>query len=144
MFGVFKHVVSDPMLPIFRGFDDFFYAPHSRHTEVRAADIEKVQELSVIAASEDAGVHIVMANNGRQLFITGHSEYSPMTLDGEYRRDCKKGANIELPRNYYKNDDPSQEPVVQWKGHANLLFANWLNYYVYQLTPYDLSALNEE
>lgn len=144
MFGVFKHEVSDPMLPIFRGFDDFFYAPHSRHTEVRAEDIEKVSDLSIIASSKEAGVHIVMANNGRQLFVTGHSEYSPLTLDGEYKRDLEKGSDIEIPRNYYKDNDPNNEPVVRWKGHANLLFANWLNYYVYQLTPYDLTSLNKD
>lgn len=144
MFGVFKHVISDSMLPIFRGFDDYFYAPHSRHTEVRAEDISKVDDLSVIAASEEAGVHIVMAKNGRQFFVTGHSEYSPLTLDSEYKRDVKKGADIDMPKNYYADNDPSKQPVVRWKGHANLFFSNWLNYYVYQQTPFDLTSLNED
>ncbi|MFB6343350.1 homoserine O-succinyltransferase [Saccharicrinis sp. FJH62] len=138
--GVFRHTYSDSKLPIFRGFDDFFFAPHSRYTEVREEDIKKVPELEIISTSEEAGVHLVMGKNGRQFFITGHTEYSPNTLDQEYKRDILKGLDIKMPKNYYPNDDPSQPPVVRWKSHANLLFSNWLNYYVYQETPYDLDS----
>ncbi|MCH5328225.1 MAG: homoserine O-succinyltransferase [Coprobacter sp.] len=138
MFGVFRHTVSDRQNPIFRGFDDEFYVPHSRHTEVRAEDICRVPELSLISRSEESGVYMVMARNGREFFITGHSEYSPLTLDTEYRRDRDKGLDIQLPENYYKDDNPQSEPVVRWRGHAHLLFANWLNYFVYQQTPYDI------
>jgi homoserine O-succinyltransferase len=127
VFGVFRHRALIPELPIFRGFDDEFYAPHSRHSEVRREDIEKVKELTIIAESEDAGVHIVMARGGREFFITGHSEYAPLTLDGEYKRDVAKHLPIQLPQNYYRNDDPSQPPLVRWRAHANLLFTNWLN-----------------
>lgn len=141
MFGVFKHTVSDPMNPIFRGFDDEFYVPHSRHSEIRREDIEKCDKLQIMSESEDAGVFMVLANGGRQLFVTGHAEYSPYTLDGEYRRDKDKGLPIEIPQNYYKNDDPEQGPLVRWRGHANLLFSNWLNYFVYQKTPYDIRTI---
>jgi homoserine O-succinyltransferase len=130
-------------LPIFRGFDDEFYAPHSRHSEIRRSDIEKVDALTIISESEDAGVHIVMARNGREFFITGHSEYAPNTLDNEYKRDVAKGLPINIPKNYYRNDDPGLEPVVRWRGHANLLFSNWLNYYVYQETPYNINDIKE-
>ncbi len=143
MFGVFEHEITDPQLPIFRGFDDTYFAPHSRHTEIREADILKVPELTILAKSDIAGVNMLMSGNGRQLFITGHSEYSPLTLDQEYRRDKSKGAPIEVPYNYYKNDDPSQKPVVRWRGAANLLFANWLNYYVYQETPYNIDDISD-
>lgn len=136
MFGIFKHRVSKPELPIFRGFDDEFYIPHSRHTEVRREDIERNPELDILAESEESGVYMVMARGGREIFLTGHSEYSPLTLDTEYKRDLAKGLPIEMPKHYYRNDDPSQPPVVTWRGHANLLFNNWLNYYVYQATPY--------
>ena len=138
MFGVFEHSVSDPKLPIFRGFDDVFYVPHSRHTEVRAEDIEKVPAIQIVASSQKAGVHIVMGRNGRQFFITGHAEYSPLTLDSEYKRDLSKGLPIEMPENYYANSDPYSSPLVRWKSHANLFFSNWLNYYVYQETPYNI------
>ena len=138
MFGVFRHTVSDRQNPIFRGFDDEFYVPHSRHTEVRAEDIRRVPELSLISESAASGVYMVMARGGREFFITGHSEYSPLTLDTEYRRDRDKGLDIQLPENYYKDDNPEAAPVVRWRGHANLLFANWLNYFVYQQTPYDI------
>lgn len=138
MFGVFEHTVSDPKLPIFRGFDDVFYVPHSRHTEVRASDIEKVSSIQIVASSPKAGVHIVMGRNGRQFFITGHAEYSPLTLDNEYKRDVNKGLPIEIPDNYYTNGDPDKVPLVRWKSHANLFFSNWLNYYVYQETPYNI------
>lgn len=137
-FGVFKHIYSDAQLPIFRGFDDFFFVPHSRHTEIRKEDIELVEGLEVVATSEEAGVHMVLGGNGKQIFITGHAEYSPNTLDDEYRRDVLKGLDINIPLNYYLNDDPKNKPVVRWKSHANLLFSNWLNYYVYQETPYDI------
>lgn len=136
--GVFKHHILDPMNPIFRGFDDEFFVPHSRFSEVRRTDIEKVPELSIISESDDAGVYVVMARGGREFFITGHSEYSPRTLDFEYHRDLDKGMNPSIPANYYKNDDPTQEPIVRWRSHANLLFTNWLNYFVYQETPYDI------
>lgn len=140
-FGIFKHTVANPELPIFRGFDDEFYVPHSRHTEVRREDIERCPELSILAESEESGVYMVMAREGREIFLTGHSEYSPLTLDTEYRRDLGKGLPIEMPQHYYPNDDPNQPPLVRWRGHANLLFNNWLNYYVYQATPYKLEDI---
>lgn len=141
VFGVFRHRVLRPELPIFRGFDDVFFAPHSRHSEVRRSDIERVKELEIVSESATAGVHIVMAREGREFFITGHSEYAPMTLDSEYRRDLGKGLPILPPANYYENDDPNRPPRVRWRAHANLLFTNWLNYYVYQTTPYDISKI---
>lgn len=141
MFGVFKHTVSDKINPIFRGFDDEFYVPHSRHTEVRAEDIEKVKDLQIISQSDDAGVYMVMARGGREFFITGHSEYAPFTLDEEYKRDLGKGLDILPPKGYYRNDNPEEGPVVRWKSHANLLFTNWLNYFVYQETPYDIATI---
>jgi homoserine O-succinyltransferase len=141
MFGVFEHVALDPYASIFRGFDDIFYAPHSRHTEIRKEDILKNPELTLLSESEEAGVYLVMARGGREFFVTGHSEYSPLTLDTEYRRDIDKGLPIEIPINYYKDDDPGKEPLVRWRGHANLLFSNWLNYYVYQETPYNVEEI---
>lgn len=141
MFGVFEHTVNDPLNSIFRGFDDVFYAPHSRYTEVHREDIEKVPELNIISESEDSGVYMAMARNGREFFITGHSEYNPDTLDTEYKRDVKKGVSIEIPRNYYKDNDPSKQPIVRWRSHANLLFTNWLNYFVYQETPFDINEI---
>lgn len=141
MFGIFEHRTNNPLLPIFRGFDDVFYVPHSRHTEVRAADILKHKELTILSHSEEAGVHMVMARGGREFFVTGHSEYSPLTLDTEYRRDLNKGLPIEMPRNYYRNDDPEQGVIVSWRAHANLLFSNWLNYFVYQETPYNIEEI---
>lgn len=141
MFGIFKHTIANPELPIFRGFDDEFHVPHSRHTEVRREDIERHPELSILAESEESGVYMVMAREGREIFLTGHSEYSPLTLDTEYRRDLAKGLPIEMPQHYYPNDDPEQPPLVRWRGHANLLFNNWLNYYVYQATPYKLEDI---
>ena len=141
MFGIFKHKVYDHQNPIFRGFDDEFYVPHSRHTEVRKSDIEKVPELTLLSESEESGVYMVMARGGREFFITGHSEYSPYTLDTEYRRDLDKGLSIEMPLNYYRNNDPKEGPLVRWRGHANLLFSNWLNYFVYQQTPYDIREI---
>ncbi len=141
MFGVFPHHTLQPFCPIFRGFDDLFYVPHSRHTEVRREDILKVKELELLSESEEAGVYMVMARGGREIFVTGHSEYSPNTLDIEYRRDLEKGLPIGMPKNYYPNDDPRLPPVVTWRAHANLLFTNWLNYYVYQQTPYDIEKI---
>lgn len=137
MFGVFEHRNLAPTEKLLRGFDDTFLAPHSRHTEIRREDIEKVPELQILAESDDAGVYIVGSKDGRHLFITGHSEYDPLTLKGEYDRDVSKGLPINIPRNYFPNDDPSKHPKVRWRGHASLLYANWLNYYVYQVTPYD-------
>ena len=130
-----------PLLPIFRGFDDVFHVPHSRHTEIRREDIERCPELDILSESPEAGVYMVMARGGREFFVTGHSEYSPYTLDGEYKRDLAKGLPIDMPRNYYRGDDPSQPPLVRWRAHANLLFSNWLNYYVYQETPYDINEI---
>ena len=141
MFGVFKHRIIQPELPIFRGFDSEFYVPHSRHSEIRRSDIEKVAELQILSESDESGVHIVSARDGREFFITGHSEYSPLTLDGEYKRDLAKGLPIEKPRNYYIDDDPEKGPAVRWRAHANLLFTNWLNYYVYQTTPFDINQI---
>jgi homoserine O-succinyltransferase len=131
----------NPRLPIFRGFDDTFNMPHSRHTEVRREDIERVPELEIIAESQQSGVSIVMARGGREIFVTGHSEYSPNTLDTEYRRDLGKGLPIQMPYNYYIDNDMQKGVRVTWRGHGNLLFTNWLNYYVYQETPYDINAI---
>ncbi|MCD8237137.1 MAG: homoserine O-succinyltransferase [Prevotellaceae bacterium] len=143
IFGIFRHRALQPQLPIFRGFDDEFFAPHSRHSEVRRADIEKVPALQIISESKEAGVHIVMAREGREFFITGHSEYAPYTLDGEYKRDLAKRMPIKMPVNYYDNDNPANPPVVRWRAHANLLFSNWLNYYVYQETPFNINDIKE-
>ncbi|MBR5374933.1 MAG: homoserine O-succinyltransferase [Paludibacteraceae bacterium] len=140
-FGVFKHKILDGKNPIFRGFDDIFYAPHSRHSEIRRADIEKIQGLKIIAESDDAGVYIVQGRNGREFFITGHSEYAPNTLRDEYFRDKDKGLEIEIPCNYFEDDDPNKKPIVRWRSHGNLLFTNWLNYFVYQKTPYNISRI---
>ncbi|OPJ57873.1 homoserine O-acetyltransferase MetA [Clostridium oryzae] len=138
MFGVFPHVVNVKNERLLKGFDDVFYAPHSRHTEVRKEDILKNKELTILTESEECGVHIVMADAGKQFFVMGHSEYDPDSLKAEYDRDINKGLYVPIPKHYYKDDDPSKEPVVNWRGHANLLFSNWLNYYVYQETPYSL------
>ncbi|MDO4287595.1 MAG: homoserine O-succinyltransferase [Eubacterium sp.] len=137
-FGVFEHHLDAELIPLFQGFDDVFFAPHSRHSEIRREDIEKNPELTIAASSDDAGIYAVMARKGRQIFITGHSEYDPETLGDEYYRDISEGKAIEVPRNYFKDDNPDNPPVVRWRGHANLLFFNWLNYYVYQATPYNL------
>ena len=143
MFGIFEHHICEGMskLPIFRGFDDVFFVPHSRHTEVRRADIEKHPELTIISESDDSGVHIVMARGGREFYVTGHSEYSPYTLDTEYRRDLGKGLPIDMPKNYYRDNDLEKGPLVRWRSTANLLFSNWLYYYVYQETPYDINQI---
>lgn len=142
MFGVFEHTASDNKLPIFRGFDDVFYIPHSRHTDVKAEDINNNPLLEIIASSDEAGVTIVKARNGRQLFITGHAEYSRNTLDSEYKRDLALNLPIQLPGNYYPGNDAGRNPLMRWKSTANLLFSNWLNYYVYQETPYNLDEIN--
>ena len=144
VFGVYSHTVLDKSTQLTRGFDDVFYAPHSRHTTISAEDIQKHPALKIIAVSEEAGVYIVMAKNGRQIFVTGHSEYDPDTLKWEYDRDIAKGMDMHIPCNYYPDDDPSKQPIVRWRGHANLLFSNWLNYYVYQETPYDISTLSSQ
>lgn len=141
MFGIFEQRPSDARLPIFRGFDDTFYMPHSRHTEIRKEDLLKVPELQIIAESDVSGVSMVMARGGREIYVTGHSEYSPYTLDTEYRRDLGKGLPIDMPQNYYRNDNPDEGPLVTWRAHGNLLFSNWLNYYVYQETPYDINSI---
>lgn len=141
MFGIFKQRTIDEHLPIFRGFDDFFYMPHSRHTEIRRDDIAVHKELKLIAESDVSGVSIVMARGGREFFITGHLEYSPYTLDTEYRRDRGKRDDVDMPVNYYEDDNPDNPPVVTWRAHANLFFNNWINYYVYQETPYDIDKI---
>ena len=141
MFGVFPQRVLDRNHRLMRGFDDIFYAPHSRHTEVRRADIDKVPGLRILAESDQAGVHFVASSDGRHIFVTGHSEYDPLTLKGEYERDISKELPIHVPYNYYPQDDPSQPPVVRWRGHAHLFYSNWLNYFVYQVTPYRLQEI---
>ncbi len=141
MFGVFKHTVSDRLNPIFRGFDDLFYVPHSRHSEVKRCDIEKVSGLKILSESPEAGVYMVQGRNGREFFIMGHSEYAPNTLADEYFRDKGKGLEIEIPMNYFENDNPENKPLVRWRSHANLLFTNWLNYFVYQRTPYNIHRI---
>ncbi len=141
MSGIFEHKVLKQNVMLLRGFDEYFYAPHSRHTEIRREDIEKVDGLDILAESDEAGVYIVSAMDGRQFFVTGHSEYDPLTLKCEYERDVCKGLNPRVPKNYFPNDDPLMPPHVKWRAHANLLFANWLNYYVYQQTPFDLDEL---
>lgn len=137
-FGVFKHSINKKNVKLLRGFDDRFYVPHSRHTEVKKEDIIKKPELEILAESDEAGIYIVSANGGRQIFVMGHSEYDPLTLKDEYDRDISKGLKIDVPQNYFQDNDPSKEPIVKWRGHANLLYLNWLNYYVYQVTPYEL------
>lgn len=143
MFGVFEHKVLRPANPLVRGFDEVFYAPHSRHTGILKSEIAKHEELRLLAESEEAGPFLISTENGRQIFVTGHPEYDKFTLDSEYRRDVNKGLAIEVPKNYYKDDDPAKEPLFRWRGHAHLLYENWLNYYVYQNTPYDLNILSE-
>jgi homoserine O-succinyltransferase len=142
MFGVFKHKILNSKLPLVRGFDDTFMAPHSRHTEIKRTDIDKVPDLEIVAESDDAGIYIVMADNGRRIFVTGHSEYDPHSLKAEYERDLKKGLDIKLPKNYFLNNNPNEEPMVTWRSHANLLYSNWLNYYVYQITPFNIEKID--
>ena len=141
MFGIFPQYTLNPRLPIFRGFDDIFQMPHSRHTEIHKEDILNNPNLTLIAESPECGVSIVMARNGREFFITGHLEYSADTLDKEYRRDKDIRDDVELPKHYYRNDNPKLEPLVTWRAHANLFYSNWINYYVYQETPYDINKI---
>lgn len=140
VFGLFAHKVQNRKIPLVRGFDDVFLAPHSRHTEVRAEDIHNCQELTVLAESEEAGVFLAMAKEGRQIFVMGHPEYDRVTLDGEYKRDLGKGLPIDMPKGYYPGDNAENKPLLLWRSHANNLYTNWLNYYVYQCTPYDLDG----
>ena len=141
MFGIFPQMPLNPQLPIFRGFDDVFQMPHSRHTELHREDILAHPDLSLIAESPDCGVSMVMARNGREFYITGHLEYAPNTLDNEYKRDKDIRDDVEKPKHYYRDDDPNKEPLVTWRAHANLLYCNWINYYVYQETPYDINKI---
>lgn len=141
MFGIFEQHPIVPQLPIFRGFDDVFYMPHSRHTEIHREDIEQNPYLSIIAEGEESGVSVVVARGGREFYVTGHLEYAPRTLDMEYRRDIGKRDDVELPKNYYRDDNPDNDPLVRWRAHANLFYANWINYYVYQETPYDINLI---
>ena len=143
LFGVFPHKADYVRSILLRGFDDVFNVPHSRHTTVLREDIEKVPELKILASSEEAGIYAVSSKNGRQIFITGHSEYDPRTLEKEYLRDKNLGLEIEVPKNYYPNDDDTRDPLVTWRSHANLLYSNWLNYFVYQTTPYDINKMSE-
>ena len=144
VFGVFDHQVLKPSSPLFRGFDDRFYAPHSRHTEVLEEDIRKIPSLEVLAVSEEVGVFAVKTENSRQFFLLGHLEYDRDTLAQEYQRDVDRGLTIQVPRHYFPGDDPTKPPVVRWRSAGQLIYTNWLNYYVYQTTPYDLSALDRE
>lgn len=137
-FGIYPHHVRNRKIPLVRGFDDMFYAPHSRHTEVPQEALEKDERIMILADSEEAGVFLCMAKEGRQIFVMGHPEYDRVTLDKEYKRDLGKGLDIQLPVNYYPDNDPDKKPLLLWRAHANNLYTNWLNYYVYQVTPYDL------
>ncbi|AIQ51698.1 homoserine O-acetyltransferase MetA [Paenibacillus sp. FSL R7-0331] len=140
-FGVFPHTVSHNNVKLLRGFDELFHVPHSRHTDVSREDIEANPELQILAESEEAGVYLVATHDGKQIFVTGHSEYDPFSLKWEYDRDVAKGMDVALPKHYYPKDDPQRTPPAVWRAHANLLFANWLNYYVYQETPYDIGPI---
>ena len=142
-FGVYEHHVMNRKVPLVRGFDDYFMAPHSRHTEVRAEDIRAVKELTILAESEEAGVFLAIADEGRKIFVMGHPEYDRVTLDKEYKRDKDKGLDIKMPVNYYPNDDDTQKPRLQWRSHGNILYSNWLNYYVYQTTPFQFINTDE-
>ena len=144
MFGVFRHKADYKRSILLRGFDDEFWAPHSRHTTIKREDVEKVPELKILASSEKAGIYALMNDQGRQIFVTGHSEYDADTLKKEYFRDKNQGLPIQVPENYFPDDDDTKEPMVCWRGHANLLFSNWLNYFVYQTTPYDIMSIGNE
>jgi len=143
MFGVFEHDTLEPTHPLVRGFDEVFYAPHSRHTTIKKEDVLACPKLQLLASSDEAGAYLIASRSGRQFFATGHSEYDRDTLATEYFRDVNKGLPIEVPKYYFKNDDPAEKILYRWRGHANLLFSNWLNYFVYQTTPYDLNQLRE-
>lgn len=138
LFGVYPHRVENRKVPLVRGFDDIFMAPHSRHTETPAEDIHACRDITVLAESEEAGVFLAIANEGKQIFVNGHPEYDRYTLNNEYHRDLNKGLPIHIPHNYYPDDDPKEKPLLQWRAHSNNLYSNWLNYYVYQVTPYEL------
>ena len=144
LFGVFPHEADYKRAILLRGFDDMFWVPHSQHTTVHREDIEAVPGLKILASSKDAGIYAVMSKEGRQIFVTGHSEYDPETLRNEYERDKNLGLEIAVPQNYFPDDDPSREPLVRWRSHGNLLFSNWLNYFVYQTTPYDIMTIGKE
>ena len=144
LFGVYPHHADYKREILLRGFDDTFWAPHSRHTTIDRADVEAVPGLKILASSDEAGVYIIMNKEGRQIFVTGHSEYDPDTLEREYLRDKAQGLPIHVPVNYYPNDDDTKPPIVRWRGHGNLLYSNWLNYFVYQTTPYDIMAVGQE
>lgn len=141
LFGVYEHKVANRKIPLVRGFDDIFMAPHSRHTETPSDQIHACKELTILAESEKAGVFLAMAEGGKKIFVTGHPEYDRYTLNNEYFRDLNKGLPIQIPYNYYPNNDPTQRPLLQWRSHSNNLYSNWLNYYVYQTTPYDLTEI---
>ena len=141
VFGVFEHEVKRPHNPLVRGFDPVFFAPHSRHTEIRSEDVRKCKALRILAESPEVGPHIISVEDGRQIFVLGHQEYDKETLEAEYLRDKNKGLDIKVPANYFKDDDPDKGIMFRWRSHANLLFSNWLNYYVYQETPFDLKDL---
>ncbi|MCQ2455194.1 MAG: homoserine O-succinyltransferase [Clostridia bacterium] len=143
LFGIFAHSCDYPKSMLLRGFDRVFYAPHSRYTYVKREEVEAVKDLKILASSPEAGVHIIAKNGGRQFFVMGHSEYDPLTLDSEYKRDISAGIKTDIPKNYYFDNNPNNEPIVNWRAHGNLLFTNWLNYFVYQSTPFDLDALEE-
>ncbi|HEY2494722.1 MAG TPA: homoserine O-succinyltransferase [Paenibacillus sp.] len=143
IFGVFPHTVALPNVKLLRGFDELFHVPHSRHTEVLREDIEGIDELEILSESEEAGIYLVATKDGKQVFVTGHAEYDPFTLKWEYERDIAKGMTMALPQHYYPNNDPNRTPPAVWRAHANLLFANWLNYYVYQETPFDIGETTE-
>ena len=143
MFGVFPHRVKNRKVPLVRGFDDLFYAPHSRHTEVRTADVLEHKELTILAESEEAGIFLVIDQDGKRIFVMGHPEYDRMTLYNEYMRDKNKGLPIEPPVNYFPDDDDTKKPLLQWRSHGNILYSNWLNYYVYQETPYEFINIDE-
>ena len=143
MFGVYEHRVMNRKVPLVRGFDDYFMAPHSRHTEVRTEDIRGVEELTILAESDEAGVFLAIADEGRRIFVMGHPEYDRITLDKEYKRDRDKGLPIEPPVNYYPGGDDTKKPRLQWRSHGNILYSNWLNYYVYQQTPYEFIHTEE-
>ena len=140
MFGVYPHYIVKRNVPLLRGFDELFYVPQSRHTEFRTEDVKNVNELEILAQSDESGLYLVASKDGKQIFVTGHSEYDPASLKYEYDRDIAKGLQIALPKNYFPGDNPANVPLSTWRAHANLLFSNWLNYYVYQMTPYDLGA----
>ena len=144
MFGVFPHTADYKKSILLRGFDDIFWVPHSRHTTVLREEIEKKEGLKILASSQEAGIYAISSEKGRQIFITGHAEYDPETLQNEYLRDKNQGLPIGMPKNYFPNDDDALAPIVRWRSHANLLFSNWLNYFVYQTTPYDIMTIGQK